>query len=103
MPHREYECLDLDQMRVAAPFRSLSPRTRKRRSSPAVRILAFAEARSLPVRRRPVTLLFLLAAAMPVAFATWLALLNNIFVEVARSAATLAACVLIVLTKESLV
>ncbi|MGR3519798.1 MAG: MFS transporter, partial [Roseovarius sp.] len=33
-------------------------------------------AKSLPFWPRPVTLLFLMAAAMPVAFATWSALLN---------------------------
>src|SRR6056297_4079145 len=41
------------------------------------------DARSLPVWRRPVTLLFVMAAAMPVAFATWSALLNNFVIEVA--------------------
>ena len=40
-------------------------------------------ARTLPLWRRPVTLLFLMAAAMPVAFATWSALLNNFVIEVA--------------------
>ena len=40
-------------------------------------------ARDLPVWRRPTTLLFLMAAAMPVAFATWSALLNNFVIEVA--------------------
>ncbi|MGX0876197.1 hypothetical protein ACSSV4_000872 [Roseovarius sp. MBR-154] len=40
-------------------------------------------ARELPVWRRPVTLLFLMAAAMPVAFATWSALLNNFVIEMA--------------------
>ena len=40
-------------------------------------------ARELPFWRRPVTLLFLMAAAMPVAFATWSALLNNFVIEVA--------------------
>ncbi|MFO7772127.1 MAG: MFS transporter [Roseovarius gahaiensis] len=42
-----------------------------------------AEARHLPLWRRPVTLLFLMAAAMPVAFATWSALLNNFVIEAA--------------------
>src|SRR6056297_1337329 len=41
------------------------------------------EARKLPLWRRPVTLLFLMAAAMPVAFATWSALLNNFVIEAA--------------------
>jgi hypothetical protein len=56
-----------------------------------MRILAFAAARSLPFWRRSVPLLFRMAAAMPVAFATWSALLNIVVVEVAGSAATLAA------------
>ena len=42
-----------------------------------------ARAGELPFWRRPVTLLFLMAAAMPVAFATWSALLNNFVIEVA--------------------
>jgi hypothetical protein len=42
-----------------------------------------AEAKTLPFWRRPTTLLFLMAAAMPVAFATWSALLNNFVIEVA--------------------
>jgi hypothetical protein len=41
------------------------------------------QARSLPLWRRPVTLLFLMAIAMPIAFSTWLALLNNFVIEVA--------------------
>ena len=47
------------------------------------RTVPLAEAKTLPVWRRPVTLLFLMAAAMPVAFATWSALLNNFVIEVA--------------------
>jgi len=43
-----------------------------------------AEARHLPFWRRPITLLFLMAAAMPIAFATWSALLNNFVIEVAQ-------------------
>ncbi|MGR3322102.1 MAG: MFS transporter [Pseudooceanicola sp.] len=42
-----------------------------------------AEAGALPLWRRPQALLFLMAAAMPVAFATWSALLNNFVIEVA--------------------
>ena len=40
------------------------------------------DAADLPFWRRPVFLLFLLAAAMPVSFATWNALLNNFVVDV---------------------
>jgi len=46
-------------------------------------MIPLADARHLPRWRRPVTLLFLMAAAMPVAFATWSALLNNFVIEVA--------------------
>ncbi len=38
---------------------------------------------SLPFWRRPVALLFLMAAAMPITFATWSALLNNFVIEAA--------------------
>lgn len=41
------------------------------------------EADRLPAWRRPVALLILMAAAMPLAFATWSALLNNFVIEVA--------------------
>ncbi len=45
--------------------------------------MTLAEAQSLPRWRRPESLLFLTAAAMPIAFATWSALLNNFVFEVA--------------------
>lgn len=41
------------------------------------------EAQDLPLWRRPVSLLFVTAMAMPVAFYAWYALLNNFVVEVA--------------------
>ena len=44
--------------------------------------IPLAEARHLPLWRRPVSLLFVMAAAMPIAFATWSALLNNFIIEV---------------------
>ncbi|MDK3017162.1 MFS transporter [Pseudodonghicola flavimaris] len=47
------------------------------------RIMPLSEAGSLPLWRRPVSLLFLMALAMPVAFSTWSALLNNFVIEVA--------------------
>lgn len=46
-------------------------------------IVPLSEAANLPFWRRPAALLFLMAAAMPVAFATWSALLNNFVIEVA--------------------
>ncbi|WP_394154928.1 MFS transporter [Loktanella salsilacus] len=42
-----------------------------------------SDARNLPFWRRPFTLLFVMAMAMPVAFATWSALLNNFVIDVA--------------------
>ena len=48
-----------------------------------MQIIPLAHAKDLPVWRRPVTLLFVMAAAMPIAFATWSALLNNFVIEVA--------------------
>ncbi len=38
----------------------------------------------LPWWRRPIPLLFLMAAGMPIAFSTWSALLNNFVIEVAQ-------------------
>ncbi len=48
-----------------------------------MRTVPLHEARSFPLWRHPVTLLFLMAAAMPLTFATWSALLNNFVIEVA--------------------
>ena len=48
------------------------------------RLVPLADARHLPFWRRPIALLFLMAAAMPIAFATWSALLNNFVIEVAQ-------------------
>ena len=45
--------------------------------------MTLAEAQSLPLWRRPVSLLFLMAFAMPLAFSTWSALLNNFVIEAA--------------------
>jgi len=42
-----------------------------------------ADSSHLPFWRRPVTLLFLMSAAMPIAFFTWYALLNNFVIEAA--------------------
>jgi len=47
------------------------------------RKMTLAEAQSLPRWRRPESLLILVSFAMPVAFATWSALLNNFVIEVA--------------------
>ncbi|ANT59944.1 hypothetical protein AYJ57_05900 [Salipiger sp. CCB-MM3] len=48
------------------------------------RIVPLGQARELPLWRRPVTLLFLMAIAMPLSFATWSALLNNFVIEAAQ-------------------
>jgi hypothetical protein len=47
------------------------------------RTFTLAEADALPRWRRPESLLIVMAAAMPIAFATWSALLNNFVIEVA--------------------
>ena len=47
------------------------------------RLVSLSAAHSLPFWRRPITLLFVASAAMPVAFATWSALLNNFVIAVA--------------------
>lgn len=45
--------------------------------------VTLAAAQNLPWWRRPVVLLFVMAAAMPLAFSVWSALLNNFVIEVA--------------------
>ena len=47
------------------------------------KLITIADAQALPVWRRPIALLFLMAFAMPMAFSTWFALLNNFVVEAA--------------------
>ncbi|MFZ7091582.1 MFS transporter [Primorskyibacter sp. 2E233] len=49
-----------------------------------MKTISLQDAQSLPIWRRPVTLLFLMAIAMPLSFATWSALLNNFVIEVAQ-------------------
>lgn len=46
--------------------------------------MPLSQAQSLPFWRRPVTLLFVMALTMPIAFNTWNALLNNFVIEVAN-------------------
>jgi len=46
--------------------------------------MSLDSARALPLWRQPVALLFLMALIMPIAFATWSALLNNFVVEMAQ-------------------
>ncbi|MEO1638389.1 MAG: MFS transporter [Pseudomonadota bacterium] len=48
-----------------------------------MKIVRLEDTHMLPLWRRPVALLFVMAIAMPVAFATWSALLNNFVIEVA--------------------
>ncbi len=45
--------------------------------------MPLSEAQSLPLWRRPMTLLFVMALTMPIAFNAWSALLNNFVIEVA--------------------
>lgn len=48
-----------------------------------IEFLRLEDAHDQPLWRRPITLLFLMALAMPIAFFTWYALLNNFVKEVA--------------------
>ncbi|MDW4551037.1 MFS transporter [Defluviimonas sp. D31] len=48
-----------------------------------MKLIPLAEAKTLPRWRQPAFLLFLMAAAMPIAFSTWSALLNNFVKEAA--------------------
>ncbi|WP_102108817.1 MFS transporter [Oceaniglobus roseus] len=48
-----------------------------------MRIVRLADAGSLPLWRRPIPMLLLIAFAMPIAFSTWSALLNNFVIEAA--------------------
>ena len=48
-----------------------------------MRIVRLEDTPLLPVWRRPITLLLMMALAMPIAFNTWSALLNNFVIEVA--------------------
>ncbi|MEM9344355.1 MAG: MFS transporter [Pseudomonadota bacterium] len=48
-----------------------------------MRIVTLQDAKGLPLWRRPEALLVLMALAMPLAFSTWSALLNNFVVEAA--------------------
>lgn len=48
------------------------------------RLVPLADASTLPLWQRPITLLFLMAFAMPIGFSVWLALLNNFVVEAAN-------------------
>jgi hypothetical protein len=47
------------------------------------RIVTLEAAKRLPLWRQPIALLFLMALAMPIAFNTWSALLNNFVIEAA--------------------
>jgi len=47
------------------------------------RIFPLGDAAQLPLWQRPIALLLLMAFAMPIAFATWSALLNNFVIEAA--------------------
>ena len=48
-----------------------------------IRTVTLEEARALPRWRQPIGLLILMALAMPIAYSTWSALLNNFVIEVA--------------------
>ncbi|MDO7631492.1 MAG: MFS transporter, partial [Loktanella sp.] len=49
-----------------------------------MKYITLADAQHQPFWRRPIFLLFVMALAMPIAFNTWSALLNNFVIEVAQ-------------------
>ena len=73
---RVFKCVTLIQIRWAGHWAEKDVCEDMRQPIP------ISEAKNLPAWRRPVTLLFVMAAAMPIAFATWSALLNNFIIEV---------------------
>lgn len=50
----------------------------------SISFVTIKDARALPVWRRPITLLAVMAFALPMAFSTWMALLNNFVIEAAH-------------------
>ncbi len=52
-------------------------------ASRRLQIVPLAEAEKFPLFQRPIALLLIMAAAMPLAFAVWSALLNNFVIEAA--------------------
>ena len=48
-----------------------------------MKIVCLEDTLRLPFWRRPIVLLFMMALAMPIAFNTWSALLNNYVIEIA--------------------
>ncbi len=57
------------------------PNETLRRKARGMRQVTLSDAHELPTWRRPLMLLILMATAMPLAFATWSALLNNWVIE----------------------
>jgi MFS family permease len=47
------------------------------------RLISIFEVSELPFWRRPISLLFIMAVAMPIAFSVWSALLNNFVIQIA--------------------
>ncbi len=70
-------------MRIHAPIDD-SPKHLRGRKAEGMKTITLSDAQSLPIWQRPVTLLFLMAIALPLSFSTWLALLNNFVIEVAQ-------------------
>ena len=54
------------------------------KSEPGRMIVPLPKPGALPIFTPPVTLLFMMAIAMPLSFATWSALLNNFVIEAAQ-------------------
>ena len=74
----------LTQIRQGGAVKSLAIPHKKAYRAGMRRIFPLNDADQLPLWRRPLALLFLMAMGMPVAFSIWSALLNNFVVEVAN-------------------
>ena len=79
MPNLEWMCFDADQF-----AQMLLAKARKAAYGKPMKAITLKDAQSFPIWRRPIGLLFVMAIAMPIAFSTWSALLNNFVIEAAN-------------------
>ena len=77
-----YSPLGMRFFRYPAPGKGPKPVAMTQRA--LLRSMSLDDAKALPRWRQPVGLLVVMALAMPIAFFTWSALLNNFVIEVAQ-------------------
>lgn len=81
MPYLRLSDIDADQL--CTTTLALAKPGDPAYGGPMRRIVPLSDASGLPAWRRPLALLFVTAVAMPIAFYTWNALLNNFVIEAA--------------------